>query len=119
MKMFMIYNQETGLYSTGGSTPKFVKQPKGKRWKNRGDVIKHLRLGLSDKYFHGRYKNCVIVPFELIETMLVDNRENITDILIDMHNKKIQKEKQQTKSRKQRQIKDLKEKLAVLEGNNK
>ena len=47
MNMYKIRCKKTGLYSTGGMTPRFTK--KGKVWTKKGDLIAHLRL-VADYY---------------------------------------------------------------------
>jgi len=57
-----------GLFSAGGSWPKFTKG--GKIWKQKGHLTSHLNL-MYDTYSGGtrdHYDDCEIVMYELIET---------------------------------------------------
>jgi len=56
--LLKIRNPRTGLYSTGGTTPRWTK--KGKVWRGVGPLKNHLNL------IRGRvYEGCEVVEFEM------------------------------------------------------
>lgn len=60
MKVYKIKNNK-GLFSTGGMYPNFTKH--GKAWSHLG----HVKLHLNQVVRAGRYDDCVVVVYELIE----------------------------------------------------
>lgn len=64
-KLYRIRNTE-GLYSTGGSSPKFTKR--GKIWTNIGHVKSHIHM--LDKYGRATYRNeCHLQTYFITETI--------------------------------------------------
>lgn len=63
MKVYMIYDPSTGLYSTGGQRPRFVEQTKAKVWRCLG----HVRSAISNARY-GRTINTSdwkVIQFDL------------------------------------------------------
>jgi len=60
--VFKIRRNDDGLFSTGGSYPSFTKL--GKIWKQKGHLTSHL----NQLRQNSAYKDCEIVPYELVET---------------------------------------------------
>lgn len=64
MKVYMIRHRGTGQYSTGSVDTRFANQERGKVWRTRGDVVRHLKLLKTyDKL--DCYDNCELVEFKL------------------------------------------------------
>jgi len=64
MNIFKIRDTATGLFSMGGSCPRWSK--KGKTWTNIGHIKTHIR-GL-DKRFIKNFDNWEVIEYELVET---------------------------------------------------
>ena len=64
MKIFKIRDTETGLFSMGGSCPRWSK--KGKTWTNIGHVKTHIR-GLN-KFYIKNVDHWEVIEYELVET---------------------------------------------------
>lgn len=62
---FKIRDRMTGLYSTGGSNPKW--NAKGKTWKDIGPLRAHLTQLMHYYYFKGVPPVWDIVEFEMVE----------------------------------------------------
>ena len=68
--MYKIKNLDTGLYSTGGTRPRFTK--KGKTWAEKRFVSSHLSLrvyngsNLVQLRDHPIYSNCVLEHYETV-----------------------------------------------------
>lgn len=65
--VYKIYRKTDGLFSMGGSSPRFSKT--GKVWKQKGHLTNHLnqvdlRLTRGGKHI---YSDCEIIPYELKE----------------------------------------------------
>jgi len=54
MKIYKIKNSE-GLYSTGGSRPKWTKR--GKTWSQMNFVKNHLRMFINESQYRNIYEN--------------------------------------------------------------
>ena len=65
--IFKIRDRVTGLYSTGGSNPKFNKR--GKAWGTLAHVRAHLALFTARSYrpLPWSYNDCEVVTFEFVE----------------------------------------------------
>ena len=70
--VYKILNTKTGLYSKGGTNPKFSKN--GKTWTSKGALSNHFRLiadALYNRYNSYRaknpYKDCVIEEYRITE----------------------------------------------------
>ena len=63
--VFMIQNKE-GLFSTGGSSPRFTK--KGKAWTNIGHLKNHLNMFIDymGRVPHYPYSGCKLVTLERV-----------------------------------------------------
>jgi len=61
--MYKIRNNKTGLYSKGGTRPKFSKD--GKVFAKRNHVTSHMN-NVNDKEIE--YADCDVVEFEMVET---------------------------------------------------
>lgn len=68
MKVYKIRDRETGLYSTGGSGPRWEKI--GKFWHNLRSVKMHLRLALhyAKMYDTHVYDNSVVIEYDILPT---------------------------------------------------
>lgn len=70
--VYRIRHKPTGLFSTGGTGPRFTK--KGKSW----SCLAHVRLHLAQfKWSNGNgwawpYKDCEVVTYGYVETGVVD-----------------------------------------------
>lgn len=66
MIVYRIRSRKTGLFSNGGTDPRFT--TKGKVWKMKGHLTSHLTQlhAYGRKIYHEH--NVEIVPYELIET---------------------------------------------------
>ena len=64
MIVFKIRRKADGLFSTGGSWPRFTK--KGKLWKAQGHLTSHLTQ-VQDHLKANYITDCEIVEYELIE----------------------------------------------------
>lgn len=62
MKLFKIRHRQTGLFSTGGSSPRW--EENGKLWKKKGFVTNHLSNAIGYKHAKGFYANAEIVEYE-------------------------------------------------------
>jgi len=65
--MYKIRQKSTGLFSTGGSVPRFTK--KGKIWRRKGDLSSHLNLVSGRKCV---YDDCEVIVLETIEVEIQD-----------------------------------------------
>ena len=65
MIVYKIKDTVTGLYSRGGTWPTFSKT--GKVWRNKSALGNHLVLVMEGRD-KSKYKDCVIEPYELVET---------------------------------------------------
>jgi len=62
--VYAIRRRSDGLFSTGGSSPKFTK--KGKRWSTIGHVKAHLSMFVGFGYDNSSvYAGCELVAFEI------------------------------------------------------
>lgn len=81
VKAYKIKNQKTGLYSTGGSIPRWT--AKGKTWSSLGPLKNHLGLVLDNNRAH-RFaydtRDWVIIELELVETRWLTVAEAVADI---------------------------------------
>jgi hypothetical protein len=69
MKVYAIRDAATGLYSTGGTCPKW--NATGKRWTSIGHVKNHLTAWQKNNRFEKERRipsNWAVVGFELVET---------------------------------------------------
>lgn len=66
MKCYAIRDATTGLYSTGGSYPKW--NAVGKRWSSIGHVKNHLHMWRENNRAKSIPRSWVVVGFELVET---------------------------------------------------
>ena len=85
--VYKIRRRTDGLFSMGGSTPSFNK--KGKIWKQRGHLTSHINqlwnsgLSYSSSNNTGHvYKDCEIVPYEIVETP-VEGTQTIMGYIAD------------------------------------
>jgi len=119
MKLYTIHQIKTGLYSTGGYHPKFVKLEKAKIWKRRGDVSRHMRLLINSHRPNSDpinfYTDCEITPFMMVIDK-IENREPIAEVLTKMVADTEEKEKTQERKesfmsiqRMERQLEDMKD----------
>lgn len=83
MKLYKIRNKETGLYSTGGSIPRWTKV--GKSWNNLAHLNSHLTAYYSRPY-HAEYNNSEVVEFEVTEKNAI-HMLDWNEYLIEMKNK--------------------------------
>mgnify|MGYP000929319385 CR=1 FL=1 len=86
MKIYKIFNPETGLYSRGGDPPKWSKV--GKTWNTIGHLKNHLHMFERSynyelkKYVNmvGRYyPNCVICEYEFETQCKEVNKIELSD----------------------------------------
>lgn len=73
MTLYKIRNKDTGLYSTGGTSPRWSKHS-GKVWTNLGNLRRHLAL------FYGRIR----YPYdnaEVVEIIVNKDNTNIKEIV--------------------------------------
>ena len=113
--VYKIYRKTDGLFSMGGSTPKFNKV--GKIWKQKGHLTNHLnqvdfRPIRDDKHV---YSDCEIIPYELTETQ-VGPGFTISEYLDERERKKeeakLERQKRREeweKEQRRKQYKKLKE----------
>ena len=73
--IFKIRRKSDGLFSTGGTSPKF--EERGKAWKARNHVTSHMTQieQAYDSYRHHStvedyYEDCEVVEFEVTETQI-------------------------------------------------
>ena len=97
--VYKIRRKTDGLFSMGGSMPRFNKT--GKIWKQRGHLTNHL-----NQLWNGggnRYNDCEIVVCELVETHTgsitlqewlqeIEDRKNREILSSVLHKQKVQKE---------------------------
>lgn len=86
MKVFKIRQKETGLFSTGGMRPTFVKQ--GKVWQQLRHVHSHIAQLTSAYTPPDVYKDAEIVEAEITEILSV--LEPASDYLIQTYDKYIE-----------------------------
>ncbi len=94
-----------GLFSMGGSDPKFNKV--GKIWKRKGDVSSHLTCVAETGWRGSRpYDECEVVAYELTETQVGDPisiyvylQERAAKKLLAEQERKVRQETRQKKSR--------------------
>jgi hypothetical protein len=60
---YKIRRKSDGLFSTGGSSPRFTKT--GKSWSNRGNLDRHLGMLLQNRNIGAlpAYKDCEVITF--------------------------------------------------------
>lgn len=78
--VFKIRNKDTGLFSTGGHTPKWSKS--GKTWSGTGPLLSHLNLYMSDGY--GRPRKTFPDSWEVVEYEVVQ-QEGGTNTVSEWH----------------------------------
>lgn len=68
--VYKIRRKSDGLFSMGGSWPRFNKN--GKIWKQKGHLTSHLNIVFDNfrnqRHHRDHYDDCEIVAYELIET---------------------------------------------------
>lgn len=114
MIVYKIQRMSDGLYSTGGSYPRFSK--KGKIWKQRGHVSSHLTL-FSESEKKKIYGDCKVVGFEVVEEEI--GSIDVSDWTLaksTIRAKELQEQRQleYQKEQKLQEIKRLEEKLKKL-----
>lgn len=92
-KYWKIKQTSTGLFSMGGSDPRFNKT--GKIWKQKGHLTSHLNQ-ISRFSIH-KYNNCEIIEYEVKPKEV--SRTSVMEHLIS---KKLEKEKQQQEAQARR-----------------
>lgn len=65
MEVYKIRRKVDGLFSMGGSWPRFNKG--GKIWKQKGHLTSHLNI-VADQRQEKAYEDCELVMYELTET---------------------------------------------------
>lgn len=66
MNFYKIRDTVTYEFSSGGLRPHWSK--KGKVWKSKADLKKHLKL-VEDTF--NRYENCEIIEYEVVEQNMI------------------------------------------------
>lgn len=102
--LYKILNTETGLYSSGGSTPSFKKT--GKTWTTIGALKNHLALVEDYRTYYSNkdggiskyYEGCVIVEYEPV----VSDVLSITDMIEERNRKREKKRREQEIAREKR-----------------
>ena len=74
-----------GLFSTGGSTPRWSKR--GKLWPGKGPLSSHLGLVRKECY-----KDCVVVTYELTEVEI--STESVQDVIQQKMDRKAQQQEE-------------------------
>ena len=80
-KYYRILNTSTGLYSKGGSYPRFSK--KGKVWAGMGPLKNHIAL-----IRNGKYDECVLIEYELTVNEVLSIADLINERKIKAEKKK-------------------------------
>jgi hypothetical protein len=111
-KVYKIRHKQTGLYSSGGSTPRW--NARGKTWTSRGPLNAHLGLVMDTEWRRADMKNWEIVELEVREigVYTVDNA------IVDIQHKRIKRKEAQNRAiekyqreEKERQFEKLKREL--------
>lgn len=97
-KVYKIRNPD-GLFSTGGSYPRFTKV--GKSWTKLAYVDSHLR-GLGSGYARPRYNGCVVVEYEFVATEV--STTPVTALMDRLTAARVDREKKADELRQQRQL---------------
>lgn len=97
--VFRIRRKSDGLFSTGGTSPKF--DSKGKVWKARNHVTSHMTQ-IGHQYYNPKkkedyYHDCEVVEYEIVETEV-----NATPALEWKESPKTQRSKQLQEERRDR-----------------
>lgn len=94
MKLFKIRNRQTGLFSTGGSSPRW--EENGKLWKKKGFVTNHLANAIGYDRAKGFYGNAEVVEYDY------DPVEIATYPIMEVINEKIDLRKKEAEASKAR-----------------
>jgi hypothetical protein len=112
LTIYKIRRNADGLYSTGGSSPKF--NHSGKSWAKRGHVSNHLSMFTNKEKF---YKDCEVVCYEVCETEIESmsvSEWGPTEKTIRSYELKERRRQEYEIERKKREIARLEESLAKL-----
>lgn len=112
MKVYKIRDKETGLFSTGGTYPRFTN--KGKSWSGMDALKNHINQ-FKGRESRWRYDNCEVIEMVLVESEL--NKYDPNDLLnMGREAEKKRKEeserkyKEWTEREERARLKELKEK---------
>lgn len=84
---YMIKNKKTGLFSSGGSYPKWGE--KGKMWKQRNHATAHISQFVTAKHRFKEYENAELVEF--VVNPVEVSRMSIPDIM-EQRQKRLQEQ---------------------------
>lgn len=90
---FKIRRKRDGMYSGGGSWPRWSKT--GKIWKNRGGLANHLNLVRK-----GEYVDCEVVMVKVIE--IETDTTSVTDYINGIQQRKQEREDAAKRAREER-----------------
>jgi hypothetical protein len=79
MRLYKIQRESDGLFSTGGSFPRFHKT--GKSWEGPAQLVNHLAL--FKKTRRDVYDGCKLVTFELVPVDVKDEKLTIEKIFYE------------------------------------
>lgn len=97
--VYAIRRRSDGLFSTGGSSPRFTKN--GKRWSTIGHVKTHLAMFVGYCYDESAvYAGCELVVFEMCE---VETRKMAMEQLMESYLKERKEREQMRQLEYQRQ----------------
>jgi len=118
--VFKIKRKSDGLFSMGGSSPRFNKT--GKIWKQKGHLTNHLNqlwngVGTYRTSHHGSvhvYSDCEIIEYELVEQPMGPGI-SITQYLYERKMKKEDQARQDAERKKMREKVDRRKQYEELQ----